>query len=136
MRVAFRARYPTRMCAALLCLAVAWIHVQDQGGFPGNRTPDYVGIGYYMLEAAAILCAVLLIVGRPDMLLRGGWLLSLGIGIGPVAGYLLSRGPGLPDYTDDRGKWLEPLGVASLAVEGTLITLATIAVLKDRKSRS
>ncbi|MDF3291546.1 hypothetical protein [Streptomyces silvisoli] len=136
MHVAFRARYLTRVCAALLCLAVTWIHVQDQGGFPGNRTPRYVGVGYYMLEAAAVLCAVLLVAARQGELLLGSWLLGLGIGLGPVAGYLLSRGPGMPDYNNDRGNWLEPLGLASLAVEGTLITLAAVALLKGPKAKS
>lgn len=132
MRGGFDVRYPVRVCAALLCLAVAWIHVQDQGGIPGSRTPRYVGIGYYLLEAAAILCVLLLMAARRRTLLRAGWLLSLGVGIGPVAGYLLSRGPGLPDYGDDRGNWLEPLGLASLAVEGMLIVLATAAIVAGR----
>jgi 4-amino-4-deoxy-L-arabinose transferase-like glycosyltransferase len=119
-----------------LCFAVAWIHVQDQGGFPGNKTPRYVGIGYYLLEAAAVLCGLLLIAARPGSLLRASWLLSLAVGVGPVAGYLLSRGPGLPDYGDDRGNWLEPLGLVSLAVEGALIVLATIVLATGRKVRS
>ena len=40
-----------------------------------------------------------------------------------MLGYVLTRGPGLPDATDDRGNWGEPLGVASLVVEAILILL-------------
>jgi len=42
-----------------------------------------------------------------------------------VLGYLLSRGPGLPDYSDDIGNWAEPLGMASLLIEGCLVMLAS-----------
>jgi hypothetical protein len=41
-----------------------------------------------------------------------------------VLGYVLSRGPGLPNYTDDIRNWAEPLGVASLAVETALLALS------------
>ena len=41
-----------------------------------------------------------------------------------MLGFVLTRGPGLPDATDDRGNWGEPLGVASLVVEGLLIILS------------
>lgn len=42
---------------------------------------------------------------------------------------MLSRGPGLPDYTDDRGNWTEPIGLWSLALELTLAALAVPAAL-------
>ncbi|MCQ4080948.1 hypothetical protein NGB36_10135 [Streptomyces sp. RB6PN25] len=134
MAVGFGVRLLPRLCAALLCLTVAWIHVQDQGGFPGNRTPRYVGVGYYLLEAAGLLGAVLLIAARPGRVLSEGWLLAAGVGICPLVGYLLSRGPGLPDYSEDRGNWLEPLGLASLAVEGALVILALTVVVKSSRS--
>ena len=38
---------------ALLALAVAYIHVADQGGFPGDKSPAYIAIGYYVLEVVA-----------------------------------------------------------------------------------
>jgi hypothetical protein len=55
-----------------------------------------------------------------------GWWLSLGVAAGPVLGYVLSRGPGLPDYTDDIGNWTEPLGVTSLIVEDNLLITAAV----------
>lgn len=115
-----------RAWAAVLCLAVAWIHVQDQGGFPGSKTPDYVGVGYYLLEAAGILSAVVL-ASRSEWGERTlVWLTAAGVSAGPLLGYVLSRGPGLPDYDDDRGNWTEPLGLASLAVEALLLGIALL----------
>jgi hypothetical protein len=134
MRAGFGVRYLPRVCAVILSLTVVWIHIQDQGGIPGNRTPHYVGVLYYLLEAVGIVCAVLLLAARPGRALRAAWLLAAGVGIGPLAGYLLSRGPGLPAYGDDRGNWLEPLGLASLAVEGALVTLALAVLVKGRKT--
>ncbi|WP_063770073.1 hypothetical protein [Streptacidiphilus melanogenes] len=115
-----------RAWAAVLCLAVAWIHVQDQGGFPGSKTPDYVGVGYYLLEAAGILSAVVL-ASRSDLGERAlVWLTAAGVALGPLLGYVLSRGPGLPGYDDDRGNWTEPLGLVSIAVEVLLLVLASL----------
>jgi hypothetical protein len=114
---------PARLAAAALCLAVAAIHVKDQGGFPGDKQPTYVGIGYYLLELAAVAAAVLLL----SRAYRKGWLLSAGVALGPLIGYALSRGPGMPLYGDDRGNWTETLGVISLLVEGALLLLALAA---------
>ncbi|WP_236654813.1 hypothetical protein [Streptacidiphilus anmyonensis] len=115
-----------RAWTAVLCLAVAWIHVQDQGGFPGDKTPGYVGVGYYLLEAAGILSAVVL-ASRSDLGERAlVWVTAAGVAIGPLLGYVLSRGPGLPDYDDDRGNWTEPLGLVSIAVEVLLLVLASL----------
>jgi hypothetical protein len=117
---------PARLVGALLCLGVAAIHVIDQGGIPGSKTPTYVGIGYYILEIVAILTAIWL-VARPT---RAAWFVTIGVAAGPLLGYVLSRGPGLPDYTDDRGNWTEPLGLLSLFVEGVLLVLSATLFLR------
>jgi hypothetical protein len=126
----------TRVPAAVLALGVAWIHVTDQGGFPGDKTPSYVGVGYYVLEVVAALVAVALLFG-PARQRLATWLAAAAVAFGPLVGYVLSRGPGLPAYTDDRGNWTEPLGLASLAVEGALLLLSlaaarTLTVADDR----
>lgn len=131
MTTRFAAAYPARVAAALLCLAVAWIHVKDQGGFPGSKEPTYVGIGYYLLEAAGVLCAVLLLAVRKGAIGRAGWLLAAGVALGPLVGFVLSRGPGLPDYTDDKGNWTETLALMSLVVEGALLLLSLVALVSD-----
>ena len=88
-----------RVVGAVGCLAVAAIHIIDQGGVPGLKDPAYVQILYYILEVAGIVAAALLLTNYA----KRGWVLSLAVAAGPILGYVLSRGPGLPDYHDDIG---------------------------------
>ncbi|KUJ64057.1 hypothetical protein ACZ90_62450, partial [Streptomyces albus subsp. albus] len=94
--------------------------VVDQGGITTTRDPHYVGVAYHVLEIAAVVAAVLILIG----LVRLGWLLAVGVAVGPLLGYILSRRTGLPGYSDDIGNWTEPLGLVSLAVEGALLLLS------------
>jgi xanthine/uracil permease len=112
------------MVGVVGCLAVAAIHLIDQGGLPGTKEPGYVQIMYYVVEVAAVVIAALLLTNRA----RVGWFLSLGVAAGPIVGFVLSRGPGMPDYTDDIGNWTEPIGVISLVVEGILLILAAVSL--------
>ena len=98
--------WTTRILGTLLCLLVATIHFIDQGGF-SMKHPTYVGIGFYILEVVGVITAILLLGGT-----RLGWFLAVGVAAGPLTGYILSPGPGLPYYTEDVGNWAEPLGVA------------------------
>lgn len=120
---------PARVAAAILSLAVVVIHVMDQGGFPGSKDPRYVGIGYYLLEAGGVAAAALLL-SRTQY--RKGWFLALGVALGPLVGYVLSRGPGMPSYTDDKGNWTETLGIVSILVEGSLL-LAVLGAAASRR---
>jgi hypothetical protein len=115
-----RTTWATRWAGALLCLAVAVVHLIDQGGLTATRDPYYIGVAYHVLEVAAAVAAVLLLAG----LVRLGWLLAIGVAAGPIVGYVLSRGPGLPYYSDDIGNWTETIGLVSLAVEGALLLLS------------
>ncbi|MEZ0090948.1 hypothetical protein [Streptacidiphilus sp. EB129] len=117
---------------AILCLAVAWIHVQDQGGFPGNKTPGYVGMGYYALEFTGIVCSLIITARGRFSTHPIVWLTAAGVALGPLLGYILSRGPGLPGYTDDRGNWSEPLGMVSIGVEVLLLCIA-LSLLRERR---
>jgi hypothetical protein len=120
------------LLAAALCLGVTAIHIVDQGGLPGDKAPGYVQVLYYALELGGVLTAAALLGSR----MRTRWALALSVAIGPIVGYVLSRGPGLPDYTDDVGNWTEPLGVISLVVEGALlVTAATALGLSVRRER-
>jgi hypothetical protein len=92
-----------RVVGILGCLAVTAIHVIDQNGLPGSESPEYVQILYYILEVAGIVAAILLVASRTKL----GWFLPLGVAAGPILGYVLSRGPGLPDYTSDIGNWAQ-----------------------------
>ncbi|WP_316744819.1 hypothetical protein [Streptomyces sp. MK7] len=126
------ATWTARWAGVLLCLAVAAIHVVDQGGITTTRDPYYVGVAYHVLEIAAVVAAVLLLFG----LVRAGWLLAAAVAVGPLLGYVLSRGPGLPDYSDDIGNWTEPLGLVSLAVEGVLLLLSVPLFVQSLRRRT
>ena len=125
------ATWVARWAGALLCVVVAAIHVVDQVGITTTRDPSYVGVAYHVLEIAAVVAAVVLLFG----LIRPGWLLAAGVAVGPLLGYILSRGPGLPDYSDDVGNWTEPLGLVSLAVEGALLLLAVPLFVRSMRRR-
>ncbi|MER5357662.1 hypothetical protein [Streptomyces sp. NPDC002785] len=126
------ATWVARWAGVLLCLVVAAIHVVDQGGITTTRDPYYVGVAYHVLEIAAVVAAVLLLIG----LVRLGWLLAAGVAVGPLLGYILSRGTGLPDYSDDIGNWTEPLGLVSLAVEGALLLLSVPLFVRSLRRRT
>ena len=89
-----------RITAAALLFGVAYIHLADQGFLAFDKSPGYL---------------------RPAI---GSWLLAAGCAAGPLAGFILTRSVGLPGATEDIGNWGEPLGVASLIVEGTLLLVA------------
>ncbi|HEV3357934.1 MAG TPA: hypothetical protein VG247_14160 [Pseudonocardiaceae bacterium] len=119
-----------RCVGALLCVQVAIIHIIDQGGIPGSKTPIYVGVGYWILEIIAVVTGIALISNRS---MRLSWFIAIGVGVGPMAGYILSRGPGLPGYTDDMGNWGEPIGVFSLTAEAILIVLAATFFIRTMR---
>lgn len=125
----------SRIAGAALALGVAYVHVKDQGGFPGEKAPTYVGFGYYALELAGLLAAVLLLAG-PGRHTVKAWFLAAGVAVGPIIGFVLSRGPGLPNYTDDKGNWTETLGLVSLVVEGALLVLAAGLVARSRRQNA
>jgi hypothetical protein len=116
---------PVLFVAACLALAIAVIHLQDQGGLPGNQSPVWLKYGYYMVEISSTISAGLIIRGKTF-----GWLLGLGSSIGPMTGYILSRTVGLPGDQGDVGNWGYVLGTVSLIVEGTFVVLAVICLLR------
>jgi hypothetical protein len=118
------AESPTaRKTTALLCLAVAIVNMIDNGGV-GSQTPTYLAVGYYLVEIGAAVAAALLMASPT----RAGWLLSAAAALGPLASYILSRGPGLPAYSADKGNWGEPLGMLSVVLEGAVLTVAVPAL--------
>ncbi|AGB25393.1 hypothetical protein Mycsm_05192 [Mycobacterium sp. JS623] len=129
--------FVARFAGAALALAVAGIHIADQGGFPGSKTPDYLGVGYYLLEGVAVLTATALLLSLASRLSAAAWTIAaVFVSAAPLLGYVLSRGPGLPDYDDDIGNWTEPLGVVSLFVESALLALSVTVLVAARRARS
>jgi len=115
--------------AAALCVAVAYIHVKDQGGLTVLKDPAYIGFGYWALEATAVAVAAMLLTRiRP----LASWFLAIGVAAGPLVGFILTRTTGLPNAMDDRGNWTETLGVVSLVVEGALLALAVAQFVRSR----
>jgi len=119
----------SRAAAAALCVAVAYIHVKDQGGLTALKDPAYMGVGYWALEATAVVVAAMLLTRiRP----LATWFLAIGVAAGPLVGFILTRTTGLPNAMDDRGNWTETLGVASLIVESALLVIATAMFFRSR----
>ena len=116
---------------AVLAAAISVIHVTDQGGLTALKDPAYLGYGYWLLEFAGVITAVLLLVrARPVT-----WALAFGVAAGPLIGITISRSVGLPDATDDIGNWFEPLGMLAMAVELTLVTLSGTALARARATK-
>jgi hypothetical protein len=118
------------LLASVLCLAIAVIHVQDQGGFLGNVTPAWIAVGYYVVEAMAAITALLF--ARQQTI---AWILGLAVSAGPGIAYILSRTVGLPGDSADIGNWGYLLGTVSLIVEGTLFALCSMILLRALTSQ-
>ena len=117
-----------RGVAAIGLAGVALIHLLD---LPGqlSETP-YMFVLYLALIVSSVALAGLLI-GTSDGRV---WTAATVVPALVIVGYVLSRTTGLPQSSDDVGNWSEPLGMASLFVEGSLVTLGS-AVLLARRPR-
>jgi hypothetical protein len=115
-----------RSIAAGLLIGVTYIHLADQNFLAFDKGPGYLLAGYILVEIAAPLTAVFLLLKPVGF----SWVLALGCSAGPLAGFLATRTVGLPGSTEDIGNWGEPLGVASILVEGTLALVAVAIVVR------
>jgi xanthine/uracil permease len=61
--------------------------------------------------------------------MRAALIAAAGLALAAAVGYVLSRTTGLPQATGDIGNWTEPLGLASLFVEGGVAAVAIGAYL-------
>lgn len=115
-----------RLTGAALMLGVAYIHWLD---LPGKMAEvPYLGYMYLALIALSVLAAALLFV-RP----RVGWTLGGALALAAFIAYCLNRTVGLPNALDDIGNWGEPLGVASLFVEGAMVVLSAVMLGWQRR---
>ena len=111
---------------ALLAVAVAAVHVADQGGVTALNSPDWIGWGYRLIEVGGVLTALALLVpgrpgsGRPGSAGRPRVLL----GAGPFLAYIASRTVGVPGDPSDVGNWGYWVGTVSLVVEAALVVLS------------
>ena len=115
-----------RAVAIVGLAGIALIHLLD---LPGTfDTQAYKGWLYIALVAGSLLIAAALVRSSDPR----AWLAASLLPLGAIVGYVWSRTIGLPGGADDIGNWTEPLGLASLFVEGGVITLAA-AVLRARQ---
>src|SRR4051812_42705931 len=112
-----------RGVAAIGLAGVALIHLLD---LPGqlSETP-YMFFLYLALMVSSVVLAGLLI-GTSD---RRVWAAAIILPALVIVGYVLSRTTGLPQSDDDVGDWSEPLGMASVFVEGCLVILGSGVLL-------
>src|SRR3954447_24360839 len=112
----------TRSVAVVGLAGVALIHLLDSLG-KFQETP-YMGWMYVGLMLACLgVAAALIHTNR-----REAWLATLALPASAIVGFTLTRTVGLPQASEDIGNWSEPLGLASLFVEGTLIAVAGYAL--------
>jgi hypothetical protein len=122
-----------RMVAALLALAVAAVHVADQGGITALATPHWIGWGYRAIEVGGVLTAIAVLLARPAWL---GWAAGVLLGAGPFIGYLASRTVGVPGDHPDVGNWGDWDGTVSLFLEAALIVICVTMLMAWRRRRS
>jgi hypothetical protein len=99
---------------------IALIHLLDlQSKWHETR---YLGLLYIVLIVACAVASAMLLTARQ----REAWMVTAACAVAPLVAYFLSRTVGLPDATGDTGNWLEPLGLASLYVEGMVLILGAV----------
>jgi hypothetical protein len=114
-----------RGVGAIGLAGMALIHLLD---LPGQLSEaPYLFVLYLALMVWSVALAGVLIRTGDSRAWAAATVLALLV----IVGYVLSRTSGLPQSTDDIGNWSEPLGMASLFVEGSLAALG-LAVLAAR----
>lgn len=115
-----------RALGAVGLCGVALIHLLD---LPGklSETPYMFFMYLGLIVSSVALAGALLWSGDARI-----WKASAGLTTAVIVGYVLSRTTGLPSATDDIGNWGEPLGIASLFVEGCLLALSSGALVSHR----
>jgi hypothetical protein len=111
----------TRGAAAVGLAGIALIHLLDSiGKWSETR---YLFWMYLALMVASLVVAAAVLHSRRRIV----WVAAGGLAASAIAGYVLSRTTGLPNATDDVGNWTEPLGLASLFVEGAVVAVSAYA---------
>lgn len=108
-----------RAVAVVALAGIALIHLLDLPGKFGE-TP-YIAWMYIGLILGCIAVGGALIHSGS----RKAWSACAALTLSVLVGFVLSRTTGLPNATGDIGNWGEPLGMASMFVEGGLLVLAS-----------
>jgi hypothetical protein len=108
----------------IVCLVgIALIHFLD--AFSVIHESAFVFVLYILLMTVTLVASAILL--RTDS--RRTWMLAGGTAGLTLLGFVLTRTTGLPGFPDNVGNWTEPLGLASLWVEGGVIVLSAYKVI-------
>ncbi len=111
-----------RATAAVGLAGIALIHLLDSiGKYQETRYVFWLYVG--LMVGSLVTAGAVLISER-----RIVWSAAAALAASAIAGYVLSRTTGLPNATDDIGNWTEPLGLASLFVEGCVVAVSVLAL--------
>ena len=111
-----------RPAAVVGLLGIALIHFLDL--FGKFQETAYLGVAYLALIGTCFVASGMLVGGSA----RRGWRLAMTASAATFVGYVLSRTTGLPAASGDIGNWAEPLGLASLFVEGAVVAMGAYAL--------
>jgi len=112
-----------RAVTAIGLFAVGIIHALE---IPGQATGAvWLTIGFCLLTVVAQGAGLWMLV-RPSVL---AWEFAGLVCALAAVGYVLTRSVPVPGDAADVGNWLEPLGVAALIVEGTVVILAALILV-------
>jgi hypothetical protein len=118
-----------RATVAVGLAAIGVIHLLDSvGKYSETR---YLFWMYVALIVGSVVVAGLVLFTRA----RAAFLAAAALAASALVGYVLSRTTGLPNATGDIGNWTEPLGLASLFVEGSVVAVALTAFARTRGLR-
>jgi hypothetical protein len=107
-----------RSVTAVGLAGIALIHLLDAiGKYSETR---YLFWMYVALITGSLAVAGAVLFSRS----RLAFIAAAGLALIAAAGYVLSRTTGLPSAMGDVGNWTEPLGLASLFVEGAVAAAA------------
>lgn len=110
-----------RATTAVGLLGIGLIHLIDSiGKYHETR---YIFWMYVALILGCLVTAGAVLFTRSRLAL----LAAAGLAASALAGYVVNRTVGLPNATGDIGNWTEPIGLASVFVEGAVVAVATTA---------
>ena len=122
-----------RLVGALLALAVATVHIADQGTITALTSPHWIGWGYRLIEVGGVLTAFAVLLSRP------AWMAGRPGCCWESARSSATSRParvGVPGDPGDVGNWGYWIGTVSLFVEAALIVLSATMLLALRNRQS
>jgi hypothetical protein len=116
----------TRATVAVGLAGIALIHLLDSiGKWSETR---YLFWMYIALMVGSLVTAGAVLFTRS----RLSWLAAAGVAASALIGFIVNRTVGLPNAMEDIGNWTEPLGLASLFVEGAVVAVSLAAFAATR----